>query len=71
MGDICFLKFGNTVKTGNCLDIVASQPNDRLYCGFDFCMCFKVWVPFYCGHPVQEAIREIKCVILQCGQHRY
>jgi len=24
MRDICFLKFGNTVKTGNCLNIVLS-----------------------------------------------
>jgi hypothetical protein len=29
--DICFLKFGNTAKTGNCLNIVLSLFNHRLF----------------------------------------
>jgi hypothetical protein len=33
---ICFIKFGNTVKTGNSLNIVLS-----LYCDFVSCMCWS------------------------------
>jgi hypothetical protein len=29
--DICCLKCDNTVKTGYCLNIVISEPNDQLY----------------------------------------
>jgi hypothetical protein len=33
MRDICFLKFGNTVKTGNCLNI----DNLMIGCSVGFC----------------------------------
>jgi hypothetical protein len=68
MRDICYLKFGNTVKTGNCLNIVFSYPNDQLYCGFVSCMCFKVWVPFYCGHSVVKfaSLSALICSYSNC-----
>jgi hypothetical protein len=48
MMDICFRKFGNILKTRNCLNIVLSQPNDWLYCGFVSCTCFSCFKSFGC-----------------------
>jgi hypothetical protein len=51
MTDVCFLKFGNTAKTGNCLNIVCHN----LMIGYIvvlFFACFKVRVTFYSGHPL-------------------
>jgi hypothetical protein len=61
MKDISFLKFGNNVKTRNCLSIALSQSNDRLYCAFVSCKCFFFFFP---NKPVLKLRTPCKKVFL-------
>jgi hypothetical protein len=78
MRDICFLKFGNTVQTGNCLKTALSQPSDRLYYGFVSCLCFEVRVPLFSSHLVEQqahriytlylnSVNQLIFVMVKCG----
>jgi hypothetical protein len=49
--DICFLKFGNTVKTSYTATVAFCKVKTVYRISRIF---FEIWVPFYSGHSLQR-----------------
>jgi hypothetical protein len=51
MRDICFLKFGNTVKTSYTATVAFCKVKTVYRISIIF---FEIWAPFYSGHSLQR-----------------